>query len=133
MVSTMNPQYPSASVDSYSPDRLIAGVNIGPVTDGGTLVSGQNLIRGALLGKITASGKLTLALSASSDGSQTPYAILAEDTNASAGDAACTIYTVGEFNPNAMTFGTGITAASAKDTLRDAGIILKTYLPAASS
>lgn len=131
MASTMNPQHPYASVDTYSPDRLIAGVNLGPVTDGGTLVSGQTLTRGAVLGKITASGKLTLALSASADGSQTPYAILAEDTDASGGDTLCTIYTAGEFNIGAMTFGTGITAAGAAASLRDGGIFLKTALPAA--
>ncbi|MBX6382086.1 MAG: head decoration protein [Microbispora sp.] len=126
-MATRNPQIPSASSETFTPDRLIAGVNIGPVTEDATLVSGQNLTRGAVLGRITASGKLTLSTSAANDGSETPYAILAEDTDASGGDKTCTVYVAGEFNANALTFGTGHTATTAATVaaLRDAGIYLK--------
>lgn len=127
---SFNPQIPGATVETYAPDRLVAGQNVRLVADGGTLASGQNLTRGALLGKITASGALALSLAAASDGSEVPYAILAEDTDASAGDKVCTVYLAGEFNPNVMTFGTGHTASSVKDALRDAGIFLKTYVSA---
>jgi hypothetical protein len=105
-------------------DNLVAG-DFPRVTDAETLVSGQNLARGAVLGKITASGKLTLSLSASGDGSQTPYAVLAEAKDASGGDAACVVYKTGEFSEGALTIGTGHTAASIKDGLRDKGIFLK--------
>ena len=131
MANTWNPQYPAAYSDSYAPDVLIAGSNVLTVTDGTqTLVSGQNLARGALLGKITSSGKLTLSLNAAADGSQTPYAILAEGCNASAGDAQCAVYLSGEFNANAVIFGTGQTVANTKDVLRDANIYLKSFVPA---
>lgn len=135
MAVAFNPQYPSSTSDTYTPDKLIAGYNMGIVTQGATLISGQTLTRGAVLGQITASGKYTLSLSASSDGSQTPCAVLAEDTDASGGDKACTIYMTGEFNPNAMTFGTGHTATTVATVtaLRDAGIFLKTYLPNTNS
>jgi hypothetical protein len=131
-MASFNPQIPSASTETYNPDRLIAGVNIGTVTEGATLISGQNLTRGAVLGRITTGGKLTLSLSASSDGSQTPCAILAEDTNASAGDKTCTVYVTGEFNSSALTFGTGHTATTLATlaALRDASIFLKTPVPA---
>lgn len=124
------PQFdPGRATATNNPDRLIAGDH--PiVTDNATLVSGQNLTRGALLGKITTGGKLTLSLSASSDGSQTPYAILVDDCNASGGDKNCGIYLTGEFDPTQMTFGTAHTAASVKDGLRALGIFLKTTLPA---
>lgn len=90
----------------------------------GTLLSGQNLLRGALLGRITASGKYVLSLSASSDGSQVPTAVLVHDTDATAGDVETLVYQRGDFNQAAMTFGTGHTPTSVADALRDAGIFL---------
>lgn len=105
-------------------DELIAGNAALLVSRKGILVSGQNLKRGALLGVITASGKLTLSLSASSDGSQTPVSVLAHDTDASAGDAETLFYERGDFNQAAITFGTGHTADSVRAGLRTLGITL---------
>ena len=105
-------------------DNLIVGEDI--ITDGGVLVSGQNLTRGALLGKVTATGKLTLSLSASTDGSETPYAVLNGDTDATGGDKACPIILSGEINAGSVAFGTGHTADSTKDGLRGLGIFFKT-------
>ncbi len=110
----------------YNYDNLMADDDYETVS--GTLISGQNLTRGTLLGKITASGKYTLCLSASSDGSQNPDAILVKSTDASSGDATCEVYVGGEFNQNAITFGTGITAVTAFDGLRQKGIVLKSAL-----
>lgn len=118
------PQYPSQSTNTFQPDNLVAGVTQ-LVSETGTLIAGQNLPRGALVGKITASGKLTLSLAASSDGSQVPYGVLYDAYDATAGDTICGVYVKGEFNPNAMTFGTGQTAAGVRVALRDAGIYLK--------
>jgi hypothetical protein len=53
-----------------------------------TVVSGQNLRAGAVLGRITASGKFKAYDNAASDGSQAAAAILFDDVNASAADAA---------------------------------------------
>lgn len=119
----------SVSSESTTHDALIAG-DYPVVTEGATLISGQNLTRGALLGKITASSKLTLSLSAAGDGSETPTLILLEDCDASAGDKECLVGLSGEYNSDAMTFGTGHTAASVKDGLRDLGIYLKTAVAA---
>lgn len=113
----------------FTPDSLHAG-DFPIRTRKLTLVSGQNLTRGALLGIITASGKATLALSASADGSETPNCILAEDTDASAGDKDCIVYISGDFNSNAMTFGAGITADSAREGLRDLNIYLTSAVTA---
>ena len=41
------------------------------------------------------------------------------------------IYLQGEFNGNALTFGTGVTLASAKAALRPFGIFVKTSVSAA--
>ncbi len=126
-----NPQQPGISAEAFIPDQLIAG-NLKLVTDTITIASGAGVLkRGTVLGKITASGKYTTALSASADGSQTPIAILADDADATAADVFAPIYIMGEFNINAMTFGTGITSDAAKATLQPLGIFLKTAVSAA--
>lgn len=118
------PQYPSQWSETYTPDNLIAG-ETQLVSETGTLLAGQVLPRGALLGKITATGKLTLSTSAATDGSQNPYGILYDAYDSTAGDLSAGLYIKGEFNPNAMTFGAGQTAAGVKAALRDLGIYLK--------
>jgi hypothetical protein len=110
--------------DVFTPDRLIADGAEDIVGKGITLVSGQNLSRGAVLGRITASGKYTLAAAASNDGSQNPAVILAQDCDASAADAQAVAYFQGTFNSAALTLGTGITAAAAADALRGLSIMI---------
>ena len=51
-----------------------------------TIVSGQNLQAGTVLGRITATGFLTEYDSSASDGSQAVYGILFDNVDASAGD-----------------------------------------------
>lgn len=109
---------------SYTPDQLIAGEFDDLVAEKITVISGQNLVRGAVLGKITASGKYNLSLSAASDGSQTPDLVLAEDIDASGGDKVALAYSRGDFNAQKLTIGTGHTIASIKEGLRVKNIIL---------
>lgn len=115
---------------TYAPDRLVGGNPSLLVGRNITLISGQNLARGALLGKITASGKYTLSLSAAADGSEVPDLILAEDADASGGDVVTLAYSRGDFDENAVTFGTAHTADSVRETLRSKGIVL---LPSVSA
>ncbi len=56
-----------------------------------TLISGQNLAIGAVLGKITASGKYTAVAPAASNGSEVASAVLLAATDASGGDTPCVI------------------------------------------
>lgn len=112
---------------TYTPDGLIVGTD-DLQSRQITLLSGQNLARGAVLGKITASGKYTLSASASADGSQTPAVILAEATDASGGDKVTVAYFGGVFDENAITLGTGHTKASVRETLRDVGIKLQSSI-----
>jgi len=117
------------TTQSTTRDNLIAG-DFPLVTDAETLIVGQNLVRGAVLGQITASGKLTLSVLAAADGSEVPYAILSGDTDATAGDAPCVAYKTGQFSEGALTLGVGHTAGSIKDGLRDRGIFLQATIPA---
>ncbi len=118
------------ATETYTPDNLIAG-DFPVETSTVTIVSGQNLTRGALLGKITASGKFTLSASGAGDGSEVPIAVLAEDTDASGGDVSnVPVYVSGDFNEGQVTFGTGHTADSVRWDLYGRGIYLKSAVSA---
>jgi flagellar hook assembly protein FlgD len=121
----MNPA--SFSSSSFAPvDALIVGEQE-VLSRKVTIVSGAGvLVRGTVLGKITASGKYTTSLSASSDGSQTPDAILAVDVDASASDKDVPAYFAGGFNSSKLTVGTGHTVASITEGLRAKDIHLIT-------
>lgn len=67
-----------------------------------TIKSGENLTRGELVGKITASGKYIKWTSGASDGSQTVAGVLVDDCDATAGDTAAKIYVTGVFNKDAI-------------------------------
>lgn len=108
----------------FTPDNLIGG-DYPVVTESVTVISGQNLKRGSVLGKISASGKVNLSLAAADDGSQNVYAVLAEDVDATGGDKVATAYLSGEFVASEITFGTGHTAASTRAALRDINIYLR--------
>jgi hypothetical protein len=89
-----------------------------------TLVSGQNVVRGAVLGKITTGGKYALSLSAGSDGSQTPVAIAAQDVDASGGDKKIQAFFSGDFKASKLTYGTAHTKATVYEALAARGIKL---------
>jgi hypothetical protein len=118
-----------ATEGTYTPDGLIAGNAHLLVGLKVTVKSGQNLVRGAVIGK-DGDGKYLLSLSAAIDGSQTPDLIMAEDCDASAGDKQALAYERGDFAANALTLGTGHTVASIREGLRAKGI---TILPAVAA
>lgn len=126
MAIDFNPSFQSEGI--YTPDDLIAGDH--PLRSHGvTIASGQVLTRGALLGKITATGEFVLSTSAATDGSQTPIAILGEDVDATGGAQSSFAYIAGDFNENAITFGAGHTAASVRDALAARSIYLHKAVP----
>lgn len=111
--------------------NLIAGDEPAIVAEKRTIKTGAGaLVAGTLLGQISADKKLKTSAAAAGDGSEVPHSILAEDVDATAADKEAIVYIQGVFNPLAMTFGAGHTAASVKDALRNAGIFLKNNLPA---
>lgn len=108
-------------------DNLIAGNAHLLVARKVTIISGQNVVRGTVLGKITASGKYNKSLSAAADGSQTPDLILAENCDATSADKTALAYARGDFADIALTLGTAHTVASITEGLRAKGI---TIIPA---
>jgi hypothetical protein len=125
----MDPNFQSEG--SFAYDNLLAG-DFPRATKTVTLISGQNQPRGALLGKITASGKYTLSLAAAEDGSEVPCAVLGKATDASDGDLKTVVYQTGEFNEDAITYGTGHSKSTAAtvDACRERSIFLKSIVPA---
>lgn len=110
-------------METFTPDKLLAG-DYPAVTDIVVIDTG-NLVRGTLLGKITATGKYIKCDSAAVDGSQAPACILAEDADATSADVNATVYLSGAFNQSAVTFGGTDTAATHRVALRDLNIYLK--------
>ena len=110
---------------THNRDNLIAG-DFPLVTEGVTILDGEVLTRGSLLGRITATGKYVLSLSGSSDGSQVPRAILIDkDVEPSGSDQEAGVYITGEFADGEVIFGTGHDADSVRDELREKSIFLK--------
>lgn len=103
-----------SSVETYSPDNLIAGSSPAIATEPGTLVTGQNLVRGTVVGRITVGAKLTECDNAAADGSQVPVGIMVHDINATAADKACQIYKAGNFRSSEMTWHASFDLAEEK-------------------
>lgn len=99
-------------------DGLFSGATCPIVTGTETLAKGQNLKRGAVLGLVGSTQELVLVNKSSPDGSGTPFAVLAEDTNATDAKAVIPVYYSGEFNVSHLTFAAGTTAADLKHSAR---------------
>lgn len=93
----------------------------------GSNVTGTPLIRGTILGKITASGKYTVSTTAAADGSQNPIGVLAADCDAGAGDIVAPVYFTGEFADIRCVFGTGHSQPTVEAILRttNSGIFIR--------
>ena len=113
--------------DSIIPDNLFAGQVQSAVGGTETITgAGVTLKRGTVLGMITASSKLCIVNSANADGSQTPYAVLAEDVVTSAGGVYGAVYYTGEFDVNSLVFGGTDTYATHRVAARKLGMFFRT-------
>lgn len=112
-----------SSEAAFDPNDIIADAK-NLFTRSVTLVSGENVVRGTVLGKITTGGKYNKSLSAASDGSQTPVAIAAEDMDASGGDKTIMVYLNGDFKASKLTYGASHTKTTLFEQLARIGIRL---------
>ena len=117
-----------ATTEVYAPgDFLLGGYPF--ATRSVTIVSGAGvLVRGTVIGQITTGGKYTTALSASSDGSEGPAYMLAEDVDATSADKVALVYDSAVVDGTKLTFGTGITSAALEAAMQaiDRAIYVKT-------
>ncbi|MBO1325307.1 head decoration protein [Acetobacter sp. TBRC 12305] len=111
----------------FVPDQLIAG-NLKLVTSTVTFASGNTLVRGQVVGRVTASGDYIPSVATATDGSQVPCGIVVDTVDASAAAAQGAIYEMGEFNSNYMTFDASWTLAALTQALRQFSIFVKTGL-----
>lgn len=129
---------PAANAGTFAvedPDGVIVGrANVavafaGPI--GFTLTDGAtDFVAGDSFTVTVAAGGTNVALcaAAATDGSQTPWGIVAVDADASAGAAEVLVYTHGDFNESLVTIGAGLTVAGAKEALRMRGLHLISVL-----
>ena len=89
----------------------------------------SNLIRGAVLGRETATGKYKLSKSAATDGTQVPTCILADDVTSEESEVDTQVYLTGEFNSRELTLGKGHTTKSIDEPLLNRSIFISTSLP----
>lgn len=105
--------------ESMQYDNLFSGGSqIAPVVPiHGTVKSGEGaLLRGTPLAYVAGSDKLVKATTASS----LPVGILANDVDATSGDAVCVVFASGEFNKNVVDAANGeaVTAEKALEFAR---------------
>lgn len=115
------------------PDGTVAGVGtVGVALDNelnGTLADGSNdWVVGDVIPIVVSydmsAVKYKKSASAATDGSQTPYLILAQDADASGADLEAIAYETGTFADDALILGTGHTIASIREGLRTKGILI---------
>jgi hypothetical protein len=85
-----------------------------------TIANGQNLVRGSVLGRITASGKYVLSVAAANDGSQVPRAVMLHDLVTTA-DTVTGVAVGGAFIAPALVLGAGHTIATVRAAFEDTG------------
>ncbi|QQE75713.1 head decoration protein [Brevibacillus composti] len=115
----------NTNTGNFTPDNLIAGIDVPQQVKAVTLKSGQGVVaRGTVLGIVTADGLAVKVNSANADGSQTADCILVNDVDTTAGNVVAEAYISGQFNRKALIFGGSDTAAQHETTLRERGIFL---------
>lgn len=87
----------------------IGSSTFGPAVLPKTIASGANLVKGTILGRVTASGRLKAYAPGNSDGSQNPVAVLLEDAAAATADVEAVCGFAGVYVSEAMT---GLDAAA---------------------
>jgi hypothetical protein len=117
-------------IGTYTPDNLLAG-GFPRVTGWGSIASGAGVLaRGTVLGQLTTGGNLKAVDSSQTDGTQNPYAVLAEDTDATSADVPAPLFLTGEFDQNRLVFGGSDTVDTHRKALRALSIFAKPALEA---
>lgn len=111
------------AAEIFQPDCLIAN-DRELVSDTVTITGGIKLKRGSVLGCMT-DGRYRLTVSTAIDGSNIPVAILANHTDASAGDVKAGVYLGGDFHGDALALDPTISLLTAQAALRPRLIFVK--------
>jgi len=104
----MSDLYAGSSFEAYTPSPFVLGGLV--AFEGGTLASGQNLTKGTVIGRVTATGKLIQSVQTATDGSENPVGILNHDCDASAADTSCVFVKGGDIDKTQLTWDASWTA-----------------------
>lgn len=108
-------------------DNLVVG-GFPATTQREILITGQDVVRGEALGKITASGKVTTwGTGGSNDGHRTFYGLAAEAVDATAADKSIAVYKTGKFMKDQIVISGEASADDIEDIMepaRDYGIVI---------
>jgi hypothetical protein len=90
-----------------------------------TIPAGAALVRGTVMGRITANGQFTQSLTAAADGSQNPAAILMEDVAVSGAARTGIVGLTGEFAFQKLILGASHTRTTIEQPLRLLSIFIR--------
>lgn len=110
--------------ETTSYDNLIAGTEKNLVTRAATVRMGEAFSRGALLGRLTATGKWQTIDEDNASGCN-EFGIATEAIDSTAGEVSTVLYVEGEFSENGVIFGYSDTADDWRETLMAHGIYLR--------
>lgn len=110
--------------DSVTYDNLLLG-DLPLISEEMEIAQSQTLVRGTVVGKITASGYYVACAHDAVDGSQTPIGVLMSDVTTTTAELPGTMYVFGLFNEDDLTFGGTSTIADLRDAMRLAGLYVK--------
>ena len=106
--------------DSFTPGDLVLD---GPLrTRIVTIKSGADVVRGSVLGRITASDKYILSDDGAADGSEDPAVVALHDIEASGADARAEVMALGTVDGARLVLGGDHTADTVEAAFRVAGI-----------
>jgi len=91
-----------------------------------TILTGQTLVAGSVMGVVTASGKLLLCDKGAVDGSEVAKFVLTKAVDSSGGDVVADVLKAGVVNGELLVFGGASVLADHDEELRDVGIITVT-------
>lgn len=91
-----------------------------------TVAQSQTLLRGTVVGKITADGYIAACDHTAEDGSETPYGVMVEDVTTTDSEVEGLVYDFGLFNSNKLTFGGSSTIDDLQDAMKSANLYVNT-------
>ncbi|MCJ2108035.1 head decoration protein [Methylobacterium sp. E-041] len=113
--------------NTYVPEHDIVGTM--PVySEPETYLTGALVAKRSVVGRVTASGKLKLAVKTATDGSQKPIGIAVRDVDASAADAVGPTYKAGVFDPTTLTIDPSFSVEDVRLAFEGSPLFIRTPL-----
>lgn len=109
-----------SEVTKHNPTGIVAG-DIKLINETINIAADQVLVRGSVLGKITATDEYVLSVATADDGSEVPDTVLAFDVDTTGAAQKGQGYFQGSFFGSQLTYGDGHDAVSVNKSFRNTG------------